>query len=85
MKIMYVQIDLNGSLVTAQRRRIGRDDRIGTRDIFYPKKKALPSCATSLSIGLQCHCRESLPCFPHRQCTSIDIQFLLPFLLFCLY
>jgi len=22
------------------------------------------------------------PCFPHRQCTSIDIQFLLPFLLY---
>jgi len=39
MKMMYVRIDLNGSLVTAQRRRIGRDDRIGTRDIFDKKKK----------------------------------------------
>ncbi|KAI9170127.1 hypothetical protein LWI28_022939 [Acer negundo] len=33
---------------------------------FVPKTKALPSCAISLLIGLRCHCRESLPCFPHR-------------------
>ncbi|KAJ0819039.1 hypothetical protein HanRHA438_MTg0865891 (mitochondrion) [Helianthus annuus] len=37
MKMMYVRIDLNGSLVTAQRRRIGRDDRIGTRDLTQNK------------------------------------------------
>ena len=32
---------------------------------FVPKTNALPSCATSLSIGLQYHCKESLSCFPH--------------------
>nr|YP_010194764.1 hypothetical protein LK293_mgp004 [Arctium tomentosum]YP_010194894.1 hypothetical protein LK294_mgp004 [Arctium lappa]QZZ81503.1 hypothetical protein [Arctium tomentosum]QZZ81633.1 hypothetical protein [Arctium lappa] len=37
MKMMYARIDLNGSL--AQRRRIGRDDRIGTREIFDPKQR----------------------------------------------
>ena len=80
MKMMYVRIDLNGSLMTAQRRRIGRDDRIGTRDIFDPKQRRYQAALHPFQLVYSVIVEN--PCFPHRQCTSIDIQFILPFLLY---
>lgn len=45
---------------------IGRDDRIWTCDILYPKQTRYQAALHPfLSIGLQCHCRESLFCFPY--------------------
>lgn len=67
MKMMYVRIDLNGSLVTAQRRRIGRDDRIGTRDIFDKIKNKKGAALHPFQLVYSVIVENPCPvCFPHR-------------------
>lgn len=68
-----IGIDLN--LLTAQRRRIGRDDRIGTRDIFYPKQRRYQAALHPFFV-VQCHCRDSLSCFQKRCFSYIYIQWI---------
>ena len=45
---------------------IGRNDRIGTRDILYPKQRRYQAALHPFQLVYDGHCRESLPCFPHR-------------------
>lgn len=50
----------------------GRDEKIGTRDILYPKQRRYQAAPHPVEIGLRCHCRESLPF--HIVISSIDIR-----------
>ena len=64
MYIQFESISMDPSLQPRGEEQVGMTR---LKPVTFPQTKVLPSSATSLSIGLQCHCRESLPSFPpHR-------------------
>ena len=60
---------------------IGRNDRIGTRDILYPKQRRYQAALHPFQLAYSVIVEN--PC--HIVISSIDIKFILPFLLFGLY
>ena len=79
-----IWIDLNGSLVTAQRRRIGRDDRIWTRDILYPKQTRYQAALHPFQLVYSIIVENPCPVFQIEK-TSIDIKLILLGLSFFIY
>ena len=59
----------------------GRDDKIGTRDILYPKQRRYQAAPHPFQLVYDVIVENLCPVF-HIVISSIDIQFLLPFLLF---
>ena len=63
---------------------IGRNERIGTRDILYPKQRRYQAALHPFQLVYGVIVENPCPVF-HIVISSIDIKFLLPFLLFGLY
>ena len=55
---------------------IGRNERIGTRDILYPKQRRYQAALHPFQLVYDGHCRESLPhrYFLHRYQISLAIS-----------
>lgn len=62
--------------------RIGRDDRIGTRDILYPKQRRYQAALHPFQLVYSVIVENPFPVFQIVFFFSIDIKLFLPFLFF---